>query len=349
MPESKTEKKMNKNFETREGWLKAAVESITPIFTAHGYEVPEFRVSCGWPSRGATKSNAQTIGQAWSPSCSGDDTPEMFISPVLGAEEVDVVLATLVHEVVHIVVGNDCGHRGAFKKCAVAVGLEGKMTATHAGEDLANTLAEISTDLGVYPHAKITPGKTLKKNKNRHHKFTCAEEECGFSCRASNGPVEEFGPPSHCEKVMVQEIPDDDDGEGDPLPPVTPEEPEEEEPETEEEEEEEEEEEWTPPVVKAKPVKDLTEAEAKARKAANDKESRIRRNAKKAEAEAQRIAKLDPKPFAPDLPFSFFILQHNGKKGAQTEADSNTLLRNVDGARFEFSEDGGTMWLEGTA
>ena len=47
------------------------------------------------------------------------------------------VAATLVHELVHILaVGVEEGHRGKFTKLAKAIGLEGKMTATHAGETL---------------------------------------------------------------------------------------------------------------------------------------------------------------------------------------------------------------------
>lgn len=322
----KPKKMMNKNFETREAWLKAAVGLITPIFEEHGYKVPEYRVSCGWPSRGATKSNTQTIGQAWSHTCSGDDTPEMFISPVLGAGEVSIVLETLAHEMVHIVVGQECGHRGAFKKCATLIGLEGKMTATHAGEALAGQLQDVANTLGTYPHAKITPGETLKKNKNRHHKFICADtEECEFICRASKGPVEEFGPPWHCGKMMIQEDVE-----------------EEEEPEPEPKEE------WTPPKAKAPPLKDLSKREQKARKAANDKASRIRRREAWTAVEVERKASLSVIPFPAKLPFTFFNRLHTGKRGSVVEATEHTLLRYVDGKRFEYSEDGGAMWLEGT-
>lgn len=317
---TKTTKTTNDKFDTREAWLKAAVEALRPIFEEHGYEIPVYRVSCGWPSRGATKLNAQTIGQAWDPKCSGDDTPEMFISPVLGAYEVDIVLATLVHEVVHIVVGSECGHRGAFKKCATEVGLEGKMTETHAGEELERLLQVIATDLGTYPHAKITPGATKKKNKNRHHKLVCQKDECGFSCRAANGPVEEFGVPWHCEKEMVFDIP-------------------------EEEEEEEEDEPWTPPTAPKPPIKDLTKKEAKARKAANDKASRKLRNAKKEET---RLAKLSDEPLMAKIGVTFYDRNPNGSRGTERVTDEHTLIRYVDGDRFDYSEDGGTMWMDGT-
>lgn len=298
---TETPKMTNEHYDTREGWLTAAVELIRSIFAEHGYEIPEFRVSCGWPSRGATKSSMQAIGQAWSPTCSGDDTPEMFISPALGAEEVMIVLETLVHEIVHIVVGNECGHRGAFKKCATSVGLEGKMTATHAGQDLGDALTGIAEELGTYPHAKITPGATKKRNKNRHHKLVCQLEGCEFSCRASLGPVEEFGAPWHCEKEMAFDV-------------------------SEEEED---------PKVKAK-----------ARKAVNDKESRIRRNAEKKE---KRLAKLSDKPLRAKVGIAFHDRNRNGSRGTIHVTDSYTLIRYVDGDRFEYSEDGGTMWLEGVS
>lgn len=350
-PKTKTTaKKTNDRFDTREAWLKDAVEDIRPIFLEHGYEIPEYRVSCGWPSRGATKMNAQTIGQAWSPTCSGDGTPEMFISPVLGADEVATVLATLVHEIVHIVVGNECGHRGAFKKCATLVGLEGKMTATHAGDDLAGQLSDIAKNLGTYPHAKITPGPTKKKNKNRHHKFVCQEEECGFTCRASNGPVEEFGPPSHCGKEMVQDIPEDEKPDPvkpvkktkpvKPLPPMTPDDDEDE-----DNTEPIEQDPATDPTIR---TKDLSDEDRKARKAVNDRASRERRKVEKADAEDARKADLSITPLKAKIGVTFHILLHNGKTGHELiTTTEHTLIRYVDGTRFEFSEDGGTTWLEG--
>lgn len=107
----------------------------------------------------------------------------MFISPKLnGFEAIEV----LVHEVVHLGAGLECGHRGAFKKIAQAVGLEGKMTATVAGENLAKQIRAWMADMPEYPHGPMTaaiegdPGKE-KKPGSRLIKASC--ECCEYTMR----------------------------------------------------------------------------------------------------------------------------------------------------------------------
>lgn len=174
---------------------------------------------------------------------------------------------------------------------------------------------------------------TKKKNKNRHHKLVCQSEECGFSCRASNGPVEEFGYPWHCEKEMVSDAPDEE---------VEPVEPEEElQPMTHEEEEEED-------IDNSEPIEPDPEVIRKAAKAANDKASLIRRTEKRDKAEADRVAELSDVPFSPLIGQPFYVYhQHTKTTGAIVTATPTTLMRRQDGDRFEFSEDGGEMWRQG--
>ena len=74
---------------------------------------------------------------------------EIFISPVLSESE--RVLDVLSHEMIHAIDDCQSGHKGAFRKMAKAIGLEGKMTSTSAGEKLTEKLKEIISRIGNYP------------------------------------------------------------------------------------------------------------------------------------------------------------------------------------------------------
>lgn len=140
---------------TREQWLNAvAIAAAKEIFEPAGYTVPDkIRYTCGFPSKSALSRRNQRIGECWADTASGDGSFEISVSPVIA----DAVRAAdiLVHEMVHATVGLACGHRGAFAKCAKAVGLEGKMTATVAGEQLKAKLTAIINKVGQYPHAAL--------------------------------------------------------------------------------------------------------------------------------------------------------------------------------------------------
>ena len=160
-------------YETREEWLKEAVLMIdaqvfAPVMEGVIPDLP-YRVSCSFPGGPGKKKGV--VGQCWSPAASGDGTTEIFISP--GEDRAVEVLDTLVHENVHRIVGNKHGHKAPFKRLALKVGLEGKMTSTHAGEALREKLPELAEELGTYPHAKVTPGEGTKKQSTRMLKITC--------------------------------------------------------------------------------------------------------------------------------------------------------------------------------
>src|SRR5579859_1421489 len=122
---------MKNDMQTREQWLERAVATMSPHFKRAGYDVPQLKVSCGWPSKGALAKKKTRIGECWDAKCSGDKLHQIFISPRLHEPASDQgVLATLVHEVVHAVVGLKAKHGAAFRKCARAVGLFCNDTAT---------------------------------------------------------------------------------------------------------------------------------------------------------------------------------------------------------------------------
>jgi hypothetical protein len=162
----------------REAWLMSAAERLWGRIIAEGGERPQkCRVSCGWPSKSAlmtASSRSRVLGQAWSPDASEDKAREVFISPAL-ADEVQV-MDVLLHELIHAALPHDAGHGPAFQYVMKRVGLEGKPTATVAGEELVEDLRVIAHELGRYPHEKLdsTPGV---KKPGRMVKGECPD--CG--------------------------------------------------------------------------------------------------------------------------------------------------------------------------
>lgn len=204
----------------REEWLQAAVTIMTPVFGGHGYKVPPVHVSTGWPSKQGMGKQKKRIGECWDGKASEDGKHHIFISPLLtiGEDTCMNVLQVLVHEVCHAVVGISQGHGKSFKKCATLMGLEGKMTATHASADLMVRFGEWVKELGPYPHSKLNPLLSgVKKQTTRMIKCTCTESGCEFIVRASRKALEEIGAPicPHNKLPMKFQLPDGDEDEGD--------------------------------------------------------------------------------------------------------------------------------------
>ncbi len=198
---------MTAKFQTREEWLVAAVTALKPLFSALTAEtIPAVRVSVGWPGGNGRKNSV--IGQCWSTTVATDKVSQIFISPVM-VDAVEV-LAVMAHELIHAI--DDCvsGHKGRFAKIAKALGLEGKMTATVAGDALKVELQAIAEELGEYPHAAISSGAQgadgPKKQTTRMMKVECAQGS-GYKARMTRQWLEEFGAPiCPChEERMIQE------------------------------------------------------------------------------------------------------------------------------------------------
>lgn len=204
---------MKTKYSTREDWMVAAVDLMAGLFEKVGYKVPTVRVSCGWPSSGGLGQKRKTLGQHWPPEASADNKSQIFISPWLENKDVMGVLPVLIHEVVHAVVGNDAKHGKVFRKCAEAVGLEGKMTSTVAGEELMEKISKWQTVLGEYPHGKLDPKKSpVKKQTTRMIKMECSE--CGYVARTSRKWLEEVGAahcPAHGEMTVCKQAEDEDE------------------------------------------------------------------------------------------------------------------------------------------
>lgn len=189
---------------TREEWLLAFVEQVRPDFDRLGVPIPDqIRITCGWPSKGARGKKNRSIGECWPETCSADKHHEMFISPCI--TDLHEVGGVIIHELVHAAVGTKHGHKAAFRRPAVALGLQGKMTATEPGEDLCNRISEIRDVIGCdYPHAKLDlNAMAANKQGTRQLKVQCPA--CGYIVRTTQKWIDVGLPTCFCGEEMVHE------------------------------------------------------------------------------------------------------------------------------------------------
>jgi hypothetical protein len=165
---------------TREDWLIELATRLEVLFKQHGATLPKYRVTCGFPSSGGLSAKNRTIGQCWSPEASGDGTTEIIIG--ITQDEPMRVAGVLAHEMVHAAVGVAAGHRGPFRKLALAIGLEAPMTATTEGEAFKQAVQPMLDAIGNYPHAKLDATKR-RKQSTRMIKASCTA--CGYTVRTT--------------------------------------------------------------------------------------------------------------------------------------------------------------------
>lgn len=183
---------------TRENWLLTGVDRLRPLFRAQGHEVPEVKVSVGWP---ATGQRSRTIGECWPSKSAGDGLNQIFIVPSLGSPV--EVLDVLTHELVHAV--DDCkhGHGKEFKAIALSVGLQGKMRYASAGDALKERLTRIAADIGPFPHG------TLARKPPRPRPADPPRARCGTCGYQLSIPKRylQYGPPMcPVHRVEMEEV-----------------------------------------------------------------------------------------------------------------------------------------------
>lgn len=190
------DKQLN-TFDTREAWLKAAESLMSSWIEIEGHAYPtNTRVSCGFPKSG--KGRGKHIGQCWSEVVSGDKHFEIFITPELS--DAGEVCAVLIHEMVHATVGIKEGHNKVFGKLARALGLEGKLTATIAGDELKSLINDkVCKVLGAYPHARMNIGGEDSEGpkKAKTYLIKCECPRCGYIAYSTAKWLDERGTP-HC-------------------------------------------------------------------------------------------------------------------------------------------------------
>lgn len=187
---------------SREQWLQALALALEPMFAQAKAKLPRHKVkahhitaegfairfTCGFPSN-----RKKFSGECWSSQASRDGHYEIFVTPKL--DDALQVAGVIVHELIHAAVGTDAKHGPKFARVALALGLEGKMTATTTGAALAAQLRAITDRLGPYPHAslrELDPDK--KKQTTRLIKCECPE--CGYTARVTRKWLDVA--PLHC-------------------------------------------------------------------------------------------------------------------------------------------------------
>lgn len=150
----------------RETWLQKAVERLRPLFVEVGAEIPrELQVSVAPISKRA-------IGLAYHPDASYDEKTRTLVICASLEDPLDPqqgVLPTLVHELVHVCLPKDAKHGPKFKALATSLGLAGRMTSTHANEELLERLRPIAEALGPYPHTALKKKARSWKGKRTKH------------------------------------------------------------------------------------------------------------------------------------------------------------------------------------
>lgn len=176
----------------RQLWIESGAQALRERFAEVGYKVPaNVRVSIGWPRGSHGKGRA--IGQCWGDTASSDKHHEIFVSPELGEKAASIqILGVLAHELAHATVGLASGHKAPFKKCALAIGLTGKMTATTESPEFIAWAKTVIKTLGDYPAGRLSLAGR-KKQSTRLLKCEC--ETCGYNVRVTRKWVESSGAP----------------------------------------------------------------------------------------------------------------------------------------------------------
>lgn len=177
---------------TREEWLnKALHKHVAPLLAKHGATVPkDCLVSVGFPGGGSAR---KRIGECWPRERSSKKVNEIFINPTISDNPVRM-LDILVHEAIHAADNCESGHKGFFMRTAKAVGLEGKMTATHAGTELNAWIHAAIKKLPKLDHSKLDLSGR-KKQTTRMVKVECMD--CGYTLRTTQKWID-IGVPTCC-------------------------------------------------------------------------------------------------------------------------------------------------------
>ena len=163
----------------RETWLWEMTKQLkTKVFKPAGIDLnlKKIKVSVGFPVSGGARSKNKTIGMCFKRSLSRANVNEIFINPCLDEKHITKVAGVLVHELIHAV--DDCksGHKGEFRRMAIACGLQGKMTATSESDSLKEIIYEIEEKIGKYPHRALDY-TNRKKQSTRNLKIECTNTD----------------------------------------------------------------------------------------------------------------------------------------------------------------------------
>ena len=186
---------------TREEYLVAYTRELSKLFKQVGVtlNLKKIKVSCGFPSSVGQRSKNTPIGQCFNDALNGFN--EIFIHPKL--DDVVKVGGVLVHELIHASDNCKSGHRGYFRRTAIAIGLTGKMTATEESPELIAKLKKITKKLGKYPHRSLDYTNKRRKQSTRMIKVSC--DIHGYIARLSRTAIATHGEPV-CPECLSTEL-----------------------------------------------------------------------------------------------------------------------------------------------
>ena len=166
---------------TREEWLNVVLHKHVAklLKDKAGVTLPaDCKVSVGFPGGGSAR---KRIGECWPRSRSSVGVNEIFLNPAV--KSVTLLVEVLVHEAIHA--ADDCqsGHKGFFRRTALGVGLEGKMTSTVAGPVLREWIESKIEALGAMPYGSLDLSGR-KKQTTRMIKLECVN--CGCIIRTTD-------------------------------------------------------------------------------------------------------------------------------------------------------------------
>ena len=145
-------------------WAEAAYKLIREEIISTAPE--EVIVTYGFPKG---KRGTKHLGQCWNHPVENQQAV-IFIHPCQWTAPLEV-LDTLTHEICHAATPG-AGHRGAFKRLALSIGMRGpRMTTASAGPELMLRLNELSKKLGEFPAAGFDP--PTKKQTTRLRLWVC--------------------------------------------------------------------------------------------------------------------------------------------------------------------------------
>ena len=185
-------KALEKKFEFKEQYLYEAAKIMKDkLFKPVGVELPEdVEFSASFPARAALPSSnggSHTVGVCYPREMSQDKHILVHVSPLIG-DELEA-LAILAHELCHASDNCSSGHRNHFRKTALGIGLEGKMTSTHAGDQLIAKLKGMVDVLGEYPQVSLAVQKRVSGTRNLL--IECVNPQCGLKMRTSKKQIDE--------------------------------------------------------------------------------------------------------------------------------------------------------------
>ena len=185
----------NTNVMNRETWLNMMIDKAVPMFDKSGFKISEIRTklkpSCSMMVGQRKSSKLGAIGQHLPTNWNAKKNHELLISPTL--EDGVQVVGVLIHEMCHAIQSHlyhdEKGrltvkpHGKEFRKIAQSVLLTGKMTATTESPELKILIENWITEIGKYPHDKIS-FDDRKKQSTRNLLLWCPD--CNWSLRTSN-------------------------------------------------------------------------------------------------------------------------------------------------------------------